>query len=81
MLVRVLAQELAPLNITVNEIIPGPVETIQDPQTLERWRQGFREMGEWIKKPADVVPLALFMATQPNPGPSAQSFSLMRRDN
>ena len=29
----------------------------------------------------DVVPLALFMAAQPDVGPTAQSFSLMRRDN
>jgi 3-oxoacyl-[acyl-carrier protein] reductase len=28
-----------------------------------------------------VVPLALFLATQPPIGPTAQSFSLMRRDN
>jgi hypothetical protein len=27
-----------------------------------------------------VVPLALFLATQPSTGPTAQSFNLMRRD-
>jgi 3-oxoacyl-[acyl-carrier protein] reductase len=36
---------------------------------------------EWVKTPAEVVPLALFLATQPAKGPTAQSFSLMRRDN
>ena len=36
--------------------------------------------GEWIKDPEEVVPMALFLATQPNIGPTAQSFSLMRRD-
>jgi 3-oxoacyl-[acyl-carrier protein] reductase len=36
---------------------------------------------EWIKRPEDVAPLALFLATQPAVGPTAQSFSLMRRDN
>ncbi len=30
---------------------------------------------------ADVVPLAVFLATQPLVGPTAQSFSLMRHDN
>jgi len=37
--------------------------------------------GEWSKTPDEVVPLALFLATQPSIGPTAQSFSLMRRDN
>jgi 3-oxoacyl-[acyl-carrier protein] reductase len=36
---------------------------------------------EWIKTPEDVTPLALFLASQPEIGPTAQSFSLMRRDN
>jgi 3-oxoacyl-[acyl-carrier protein] reductase len=36
--------------------------------------------GEWLKEPEDVVPLALFLAAGPLPGPTAQSFSLMRRD-
>jgi len=35
--------------------------------------------GEWIKEPQDLVPLALFLASQPDIGPTAQSFSLMRR--
>jgi len=35
---------------------------------------------EWVKEPEDVVPLALFLATQPSTGPTAQSFNLMRRD-
>jgi len=35
---------------------------------------------QWMKKPEDVVHLALFMAAQPDIGPTAQSFSLMRRD-
>jgi 3-oxoacyl-[acyl-carrier protein] reductase len=36
---------------------------------------------EWVKTPPEVVPLAIFLATQPSKGPTAQSFSLMRRDN
>ena len=35
--------------------------------------------GEWVKEPEDVVPMAMFLATQPLEGPTAQSFSLMRR--
>ena len=36
---------------------------------------------EWHKQPEDVLPLALFLATQPLSGPTGQSFSLMRRDS
>ena len=74
MLVQTLALELRQENISVNELIPGPVRTAMTDY-------GEREMppGEWVKEPMDVVPLALFLATQPEPGPTAQSFSLMRR--
>jgi hypothetical protein len=34
---------------------------------------------EWFKQPENVVDLAVFLAGQPAGGPSAQSFSLMRR--
>ena len=81
MLTRVLAQELWQDNISVNEIIPGPVRT---PLTAEASARGdetvFSIESEWIKTPEEVVPLALFLATQPAVGPTAQSFSLMRRD-
>lgn len=81
MLVRVLAQELAEFNISVNELIPGPVRT---ELTRDVERSGastpFTTSGEWIKQPEDVVDLALFLATQPDIGPTAQSYSLMRRD-
>ena len=81
MLTRVLAQELAPSRISVNELIPGPVSTsLTAAQSTQR--QGvFAIEEEWTKAPDDVVPLALFLATQPEIGPAAQSFSLMRRDN
>ena len=79
MLTRVLAQELSQYHISVNELIPGPVETdlssSRDPGSV------FEIAGEWIKSPEDVVPLALFLATQPDVGPTAQSYSLMRRDD
>jgi 3-oxoacyl-[acyl-carrier protein] reductase len=79
MLTRILAQELEQYNISVNELIPGPVDT-------DALSDSFRErvvdkQHEWLKAPEDVVQLALFLATQPDIGPSAQSFSLMRRDN
>lgn len=78
MLVRVLADEVAPDHISVNELIPGPVRThmtrpATDPSSV------FSIESEWIKQPDDVVPLALFLATHPEPGPTGQSFSLMRR--
>ena len=83
MLTRVLAQELWPYQISVNELIPGPVVTSLtggDAQAAQR--QGAAAMeSEWVKTPEEVVPLALFLATQPSIGPTAQSFSLMRRDN
>jgi 3-oxoacyl-[acyl-carrier protein] reductase len=81
MLTRVLAQELWPHNISVNELIPGPVHTALSPN-LSKKRDGapFEAESEWLKTPEAVTPLALFLASQPTVGPSAQSFSLMRRD-
>jgi 3-oxoacyl-[acyl-carrier protein] reductase len=79
MLTRVSAQELWQDGISVNELIPGPVRTAATGD-----RDGGSVFGiesEWIKEPDDVVPLALFLATQPATGPTAQSFSLMRRDS
>ena len=81
MLVRVLAQELWQHNISVNELIPGPVLTERVAQTFaERPDSVFKIDSEWIKAPEDVVPLALFLATQPEKGPTGQTYSLMRRD-
>lgn len=73
-LAEILAAELQQYNISVNELIPGPVKTAMT-------AFGARPLpaGEWAKEPEDVVPLALFLATQPEIGPTAQSFSLMRR--
>ena len=74
MLVRILADELRGDNITVNELIPGLVRTDISTTGVP---SGLSE--EWVKAPDDVLPLALFLATQPSPGPTGQSFSLMRR--
>ncbi|MFZ1754152.1 MAG: SDR family oxidoreductase [Caldilineaceae bacterium] len=83
MLTRCLAQELWPFNISVNELIPGPVQTsmtADDGTRGSRPAAGPSSQSEWQKRPEDVVPLALFLATQPLVGPTAQSFNLMRRD-
>lgn len=80
MLTRVLAQEVWQDKISVNELIPGPVETTMTTSTDARQGVAFTTNSEWIKQPDDVIPLALFLATQPDIGPTAQSFSLMRRD-
>ena len=79
MLVRALATELRPYNICVNELIPGLVQT---EITADISRSDDTAFGaEWFKRPEDVLPLALFLATQPLTGPTGQSFSLMRRDS
>ena len=80
MLTRALAEELVEHGITVNEIIPGPVWT---PATVrEHETDGWSVASipnEWVKQPEEVTPLALFLASQPEPGPTAQTFSLLRR--
>lgn len=81
MLTRILGQELWEYNISVNELVPGPVAT---PGATASWAQEENAVNsidsEWIKDSEDVAPLALFLATQPDRGPTSQSFSLMRRD-
>jgi 3-oxoacyl-[acyl-carrier protein] reductase len=81
MLTRVLAQELQPHRISVNELIPGPTDTALASDLVANRDASPVLQQEWLKTPEDVVPLALFLATQPAVGPTAQSFSLMRRDN
>ena len=79
MLTRLLAAELKADQISVNELIPGPVDTSMTADNRDD-NAVFNIGDEWIKGPDEVVPLALFLATQPKIGPTAQSFSLMRRD-
>ena len=79
MFVRALAKELSPHNICVNELIPGLVQTDIISGVDRPADSPLR--AEWFKRPEDVVPLALFLATQPLTGPTGQSFSLMRRDS
>lgn len=80
MLTRVLSQELLQYNISVNELIPGPVNTSIDDNAGTHKSVVKAIESEWHKQPEDVIPLALFLAAQPDMGPTAQSFSLMRRD-
>lgn len=68
-LTRSLALELIDKNILVNELIPGPVATRMNPGA---------EGARW-KRPEDIVPLALYLATLGPDGPTGQSFNLMRR--
>lgn len=79
MLTRVLAQELAPANICVNELVPGPVLT-DFIRGREDQLRAIAAGGESMKEPQEVVPLALFIATQPLKGPTGQTFSLARRE-
>ena len=78
-LTKVLAQELWQHKITVNELIPGPVITALTSDRIKKGGSPFAMDSEWAKMPEDVAPLALFLATQPENGPTAQSYSLMRR--
>ncbi len=83
-LVRVLAQELRPDAISVNEIIPGPVQTeLADVAgakvALAPGSPGIFG-GEWLKQPADVAEFVLAVLALPCTGPTAQSFSLLGRD-
>lgn len=79
MLTRALAKELSRYQICVNELIPGVVRT--DLLATSPRPDDSPLLSEWFKAPEDVVPLALFMASQPLTGATGQSFSLMRRDS
>ena len=74
-----LAAELWKHDISVNELVPGPVSTAMNPDFEDDEPPQFGDVG-WKKKPEDVVPLALFLAAQPAPGLTGQKFSRARRD-
>ncbi len=79
MLTQVLAQEVWPHGIDVNEVVPGPV--------LTRLTEGVFRMdapppfapSERVKPPEEVAELILWLATRPAGGPTGQSWSLARR--
>ncbi len=79
MLTRCLAEELWEHGIEVNELIPGPVETHLTRGRMTAGGPPPFAPSERVKLPEEVVPLALYLATQPPGGPTAQSFSLTRR--
>jgi len=79
MLTRCLALELWPDKITVNELIPGPVETELTSSLFQADKPHPVIESEWVKHPEEVAPLAVFLATQSSKGPTGQSFSLARR--
>jgi len=80
MLVRCLAEELTGHNITINELIPGPVLTDMNSNWGEQVDPIFLSGPEWVKSPEDLVPMLLFLLTQPDKGPTGQSFSMNRRE-
>ncbi len=79
MFTRCLAAEVWEHGIDVNELIPGPVATHLTAGRMKVGGPPPFAPSERVKAPDDVAPLALFLATQPQGGPTAQSFSLTRR--
>ncbi|MFP6678270.1 MAG: SDR family oxidoreductase [Pirellulaceae bacterium] len=79
MFTRCLAMELQVDDIAVNELIPGPVYTELTADVFRLGEPHPQIPGEHVKSPDDVVPLAMFLATQGVSGPTGQSFSLARR--
>lgn len=79
MFTRCLAMEVWRDNITVNELVPGPVYTELTADIFTRNQPHPAIDSEWVKGPEDVVPMAMFLATQPPNGPTGQSFSIARR--
>jgi len=86
--VQSMAAELISFNISVNELIPGNVNTRLYREALEQVRgmnaqnavqPSTLRPSEWLKEPEDVAPLAVMLASFPDVGPTAQSYSLMRR--
>ena len=79
MLTRCLSMELWESGIAVNELVPGPVYTELTKGVFEADKPHATMSSEWVKQPEEVVPLAMFLATQGEHGPTGQSFSLARR--
>ena len=81
MFTKALSVELAEYDIAVNELVPGPVNT--HPREVDGIEAGIFQKGafkhEWHKEPEDVVPMALFLATQSRYGPTGQTFAINRR--
>ena len=79
MFTRCLAEEVWEHGINVNELIPGPVATYLTRNQMTVGGPPPFAPSEYVKGPDDIVPLALFLATQPSHGPTGQTFSIARR--
>lgn len=81
MLVRNLAQELMKYHISVNEVVPGGVDTDMNRDIGAKNDKIISGGPDVMKKPEDVIPILMFVATQSNVvGPTGQTFSLNRRE-
>ena len=86
MYARVLAQELRPRGITVNEVVPGAVATELLSWTVGLPMDRLKELepalgGDRVKEPSEVAEYIAFLATRsPQDGPTGQCFSLLGRD-
>ncbi len=79
MLTQCMSAELWSHGIDVNELVPGPVATRATTDFMEVGGPPPFAPSERMKTPDEVVPLAAWLATQPEGGPTGQSFSLARR--
>ena len=86
MYVRVLARELRPQGVTVNEIVPGAVATELLSWTVGLPMERLHELepalgGDRVKEPSEVADYVAFLATRSTQaGPTGQCFSLLGRD-
>jgi 3-oxoacyl-[acyl-carrier protein] reductase len=78
---RSLALEVWNDGIEVNEVIPGPVDTLMfEAYTCPGGGTAAgRAESERVKTAEECVPIFLFLASHPPGGPTAQTFSLARR--
>ena len=79
-LVQSLAAELRTDDISVNELVPGPVRTAMTAPAQARLQSQPGDDGAWLREPEVVVPQALALAAQRELEPTGQSFSLRRAD-
>lgn len=76
----IVGKSLHPGDSALRQAIAVPGEWLAALAVRVNLRKTEWRVSQWLKSPEDVVPLALFLAEQPDFGPTAQSFSLMRRD-
>jgi len=79
MFTQVLAQEVWPHGIDVNEVVPGPVYTKLTEEVFRPDAPPPFAPSERVKRPEEVADLILWLAERPPGGPTGQSFSLARR--